>query len=119
MPRTCRLLLTCAAFAAALLYPAAARAATLDVYLTRGEQLAPVHRDVPHGAAVVSATLNALLAGPTADERRAGYGTAIPDGSSLARARIDAKRRLAIVRFSGRFGSATKLPRTDEEYREI
>jgi L,D-transpeptidase catalytic domain/Sporulation and spore germination/Putative peptidoglycan binding domain len=118
MSRT-RSFITGSALALALVFPAASHAATLDVYLTRGEQLARVQRDVPRGAAVVSATLNALLEGPSAAERRAGYGTAIPTGSSLASARIDAKRRLAIVRFSGRFGSATKLPRTDEEYREI
>jgi lipoprotein-anchoring transpeptidase ErfK/SrfK len=114
--------LACAAVAAlvaALLAPGAAHAADLTVYLMRGEQLAPVTRDVPHGAAVLSATLDSLLSGPTAKERRAGYGTAIPDGSTLARARIDAKRRLAIVRFSGRFGSARRVPKTDDEYREI
>src|SRR3954466_13868601 len=108
-----------AALVAALFAPGTAHAAELTVYLMRGEQLAPVTRDVPHGAAVLSATLDSLLAGPTAKERRAGYGTAIPDGSTLARARIDSKRRLAIVRFSGRFGSARRVPKTDDEYREI
>jgi lipoprotein-anchoring transpeptidase ErfK/SrfK len=107
------------ALAAILLAPGAAHAADLEVYLMRGEQLAPVHRDVPHGSAVLSATLQSLLDGPSAAERRAGYGTAIPDGSSLARARIDASRRLAVVRFGGRFGSAGTVPKTEAEYRQI
>jgi peptidoglycan hydrolase-like protein with peptidoglycan-binding domain len=107
------------AVAALLLAPAAAHAATVKVYLLRGEQFAAVEREVPAGATVLSGTIDALLAGPTPAERRAGYGSAIPDGSTLASARIDAPKRLAYLDFSGRFGSARKVPVTAGEYRRV
>lgn len=53
----------------------------LTVYLVRGERLAPVRRVVPASAAVARASLAALLRGPTAAERRAGYLSAIPPGT--------------------------------------
>jgi hypothetical protein len=97
----------------------AAQAATVRVYFTKGEQLASVDRAIPNGAGIVGATVQALLKGPTAAETRAGYGSAIPAGSTLASARIDAGRRLAILDFSGRFGSARKLPDSDAAFREV
>jgi putative peptidoglycan binding protein/L,D-transpeptidase-like protein/sporulation and spore germination protein len=102
-----------------LLAPAAAEAATVRVYFTKGEQLASVNRDIPNGAGIVTATVQELLKGPTAAETRAGFGTAIPAGSTLASARIDAANRLAILDFSGTFGSAKKLPDNDAMFREV
>jgi lipoprotein-anchoring transpeptidase ErfK/SrfK len=102
-----------------LVSPAAAEAAPVKVYFTRGEQLAPVQRDVPNGAGVLTATIQALLAGPTAAETRAGYGSAIPDGSQLASARIDASKRLAILDFSGTFGSAEQLPNSEQQFNDV
>jgi hypothetical protein len=102
-----------------LLAPAAAEAATVRVYFTKGEQLASVDREIPNGAGIVTATVQELLKGPTAAETRAGYGTAIPAGSTLASATIDAANRLAILDFSGRFGSAKKLPDSDQMFREV
>jgi Immunoglobulin-like domain of bacterial spore germination/Sporulation and spore germination len=55
----------------------------LTVYLVRGERLAPVRRVVPPSATVARASLLALLRGPTAAERRAGYRSAIPPGTVL------------------------------------
>jgi len=102
-----------------LLAPAAAEAATVRVYFTKGEQLASVDREIPNGAGIVTATVQELLKGPTAAETRAGYGSAIPAGSTLASATIDAGNRLAILDFSGKFGSAKKLPDNDQMFREV
>jgi lipoprotein-anchoring transpeptidase ErfK/SrfK len=116
---TRKLLLAAAAALLLLLAPAAADAATVKVYFTRGEQLSPVDRDIPNGAGVVAATVQALLDGPTPAETSAGYGTAIPDGSKLASARIDAAQRLALLDFTGTFGSAKTLPNGDDQFREV
>jgi len=102
-----------------LLAPAAAKAATVKVYFTKGEQLASVDRELPNGAGIVTATVQELLKGPSPAETRAGYGSAIPAGSALASARIDAGRRLAILDFTGTFGSAKKLPDNDAAFREV
>ncbi|HQJ97835.1 MAG TPA: GerMN domain-containing protein [Thermoleophilia bacterium] len=56
---------------------------TVSVYLMRGEHLGVSHRTVPSSAAVATAAMNALLAGPNARERAAGLGTAIPAGTTL------------------------------------
>jgi peptidoglycan hydrolase-like protein with peptidoglycan-binding domain len=67
-----------------LLAPAAAHAAEVRVYFTKGEQLAFVERDLPSGP---TAALRALLAGPPA-----GYGTAIPAGVTLTSAKVSGDR---------------------------
>jgi Putative peptidoglycan binding domain/L,D-transpeptidase catalytic domain/Sporulation and spore germination len=72
-----------------LLAPAAAQAAEVKVYFTRGEQLAYVQRDVAKGP---TAPLKALLAGPTAAERSKGYGTVIPLGVTLTSAKVRGER---------------------------
>src|SRR3954453_16397288 len=75
-----RILLVLAAVLA-LALPSAAQATTAKVYFTKGEQIASVNRkNVDAG---VVAAISALLAGPTAKERKAGYGSAIPAGVSL------------------------------------
>ena len=56
-------------------------ATTFAVYLLEGEKVAPVRRRVAQTAGVARAALTALLAGPTAQETDAGYGTSIPQGS--------------------------------------
>jgi hypothetical protein len=63
--------------------PGVAAPTRLAVYLVRGEHVAPARRVVPHTTAVTRAALTALLRGPTAAERRAGYGSAIPGGTTL------------------------------------
>src|SRR3954452_25188724 len=75
-----RILLVLAAVLA-LALPSAAQAKTAKVYFTKGEQLATVKRTNVDGG--VASAIGALLAGPTAKERKAGYGSAIPAGVSL------------------------------------
>ena len=62
---------------------AAAHRLSLAVYLVGDEHVLPVRRTAPHTVAVARAALQALLAGPTAAERRRGYTTAIPAGTRL------------------------------------
>ena len=71
--------------AAVLAFPSTAAADTADVYFTRGEQLAAVTRDTASGPV---AAVTALLAGPTAEERKAGYGTTIPAGTKLIASKV-------------------------------
>ena len=68
---------------ALVLTPAAAQAADVRIYFTKGEQLAYVERDLPAG---VEPALRSLLAGPPP-----GYGTTIPDGvkATVKGTRID------------------------------
>jgi Immunoglobulin-like domain of bacterial spore germination/Sporulation and spore germination len=47
------------------------------VYLLHAGKLQPVARTAPRTAAVASAALTALIAGPTSDERRLGFSTAM------------------------------------------
>ena len=53
------------------------------VYFMRGETVAPVHREVPQTAAVGTAAVEALLAGPTAEEAELDVSSAIPEGTAL------------------------------------
>ncbi len=61
--------------------PVRAQAATVDVYMTRGDRLQIVERTMPSGANRELYAARALAAGPTAAERRDGIGTAIPRGT--------------------------------------
>jgi len=63
----------------------AAPAATMDVrvYFMRGDKLDVAHRAVAPTQQVATAAMQALLAGPTADEAAAGLGTAVPTGTRL------------------------------------
>ena len=63
--------------------PAAAPGRSVTVYLVRAGHVAPVRRVVPRTAAPARAALTALLAGPTAAERRQGYTSAIPGSTGL------------------------------------
>src|SRR4051812_50221312 len=93
-----------------LLAPAAAEAASVKVYFTKGEQLASVDREIPNGAGIVTATVQELLKGPTAAETRAGYGSAIPAGAALPSARTGRGGRPAVLAFPGRVGSGKEMP---------
>lgn len=70
------------------------------VYLVRDGHVAPVRRVVA-GAAPARAALAALLAGPTAAERRHGYTGAIPAGTRLRRVALS--HGVLTVDLSGRF----------------
>lgn len=65
--------------AVALLAAASPASATVKVFFPRGEQLVAVDRP---GTSVEDA-LKAMLRGPTADERRAGFRTYIPRGTAV------------------------------------
>jgi hypothetical protein len=60
----------------------------LRIYLLRDGVVAPVARDVAKTKAVGAASLDALLAGPTADEQGQGLSSALPDGAHVARISI-------------------------------
>jgi spore germination protein GerM len=55
----------------------------VDVTFVRGEKVGTAHRRVAPTQAVGKAALEQLLAGPTAAERAAGLGTAVPAGTRL------------------------------------
>jgi germination protein M len=76
---------------------------TLSVWFTQGEQVAAVPRSVPRVPRIGSAVLEQLLAGPTADEQAAGYGTEIPSTTRLRDLTIT--DGVAVADFSGDFES--------------
>jgi hypothetical protein len=94
---------TLLALLVALALPAAARADTTRVYLLHGEQMGVVTRALPPGDGRLGAALHALFAGPTAAERRAGYGTAIPRRVGLVAAEVHG--RWITLRLSRRIGT--------------
>jgi hypothetical protein len=51
---------------------------SIVVYFLRDEKVAPVYREVPQTAAVGTAAVEALLAGPTASEQELGIESALP-----------------------------------------
>ena len=81
--------------------PPSTEPTTFAVYLLRGGVIAPVRRSVPSTPAVARAALEALLEGPTGDERRDGLETAIPVGTSLRDVTIDDS--VATVDLTGAF----------------
>src|SRR5690349_5182613 len=84
----------------ALLLPSAAQARTTRIFLTKGEQLATVKRSVKSGP---GPAVNALLAGPTDSERKAGYGSAIPAGVTMTNLVINDDR--VELTFSDKFAT--------------
>ncbi len=68
-----------------LALPSAAEADAVKVYFTKGEQLRAVQRDIARGPA---AAVTALLAGPTAAERKGGFGTTIPAGTRMTASKM-------------------------------
>jgi hypothetical protein len=73
------------------------------VYFVHGEHVASVHRAVPATKAVATAALREMVAGPTDDERRQGFTSAVPTGSELRGVTIAGG--LATVDLTGRFES--------------
>jgi len=61
----------------------------VSVWLTRGERVEAVPRTVPRVPAVGAEAVKALLAGPTAAEARAGFGTAVPGGTRFLHLTIE------------------------------
>ena len=84
--------------------PSASPAQTkIRPYFLRGEKLGVAERRVAHTTMPATASVKALLAGPTAAERAAGLGSAIPKGTRLLGLTI--KSGTASVDLSGRFAS--------------
>ena len=96
--------------AALLLVPAVAHAATVRVFFLQGEKFSPVEREQANGPTIVAGTIGELLKGPSAKEERAGYGTAIPDGTTLRSARVDAPNKRVILSFDRRFAADPEDP---------
>jgi hypothetical protein len=76
---------------------------TVSLYFLRGEKLGVAERRVKQTTMPATASMKALLAGPTAAERHAGLGSAVPAGTRLLGLSIDG--RVASVDLSGEFGS--------------
>ena len=62
---------------------------SVEVFLLRNEQLAPVPRSVPAGSDARD-VIRILLGGTQGNETTRGYGTAIPDGTDLLGTSLDA-----------------------------
>lgn len=75
----------------------------LKVYLTRDEKVAPVHRRVPATQEVAAAAVKALLEGPTAQEKEAGFFTAVPEKTLFLGVAV--KDRVATVDLSREYES--------------
>ena len=82
---------------------ATAGATILRLYFLRDAKLGVAERQVPHTTMPATASLRALLAGPTGGEHEAGLGSAIPPGTRLLRLTI--ADGAATVDLSGRFTS--------------
>lgn len=72
-------------------------------YLLEGEHVAPVARQVPRTRGVGAAAIRALLRGPTAAERRAGFTSAVPEGTRLLG--LTVRDGVAAIDLSRRFAS--------------
>ncbi len=81
---------------------------TFEVWFAYGGSLFVTHRTVPSSPRIGSAAVTALLEGPDATERRAGVGTAVPDGARLLGLTIE--DGIASVDLSGEFGSGGGRP---------
>ena len=62
---------------------------TFQAWFSYGEWLFVTERTEPTGPRVATAAVNALLAGPSAEEQSAGVGTSIPTGTELLGLSID------------------------------
>ncbi len=68
-----------------------------------GPYLVPAHRTVTADTAIPAATVQALLAGPSATEQAAGLTTAVPAGTTLHRVHLD--NGIATVDLSAQYAS--------------
>lgn len=82
-----RAAIACGALLATLASAASASAA-VQVFFPRGEQLVAVQRP----GTTVDDALKALLRGPTAEERRAGFRTFIPRGTAVRSVKVAGAR---------------------------
>ena len=122
MPRAPRLLVVLLSSGGLVAAPGpvgATPAAALDrattrgsVYFTGGEQFAPVSRPFPSTGRRLPTALRELLKGPTAAEKKQGFGSAIPTGSKVLSVRFDAATGVASITFNQRFISTRKAVRT-------
>jgi len=78
-----------------------AEAKPVKLYFLQAERLTSVTRDLGDGA---TPAIQALLAGPTTAERKAGYGTVIPSGVTLTSVNVDDDK--ATVELSANFATA-------------
>jgi hypothetical protein len=83
--------------------PAAGPTQQAVIYLMGGQKIAPVARRVRRTPGVAAAAMRALLRGPTAQERHAGYKSFIPSGTRLLG--VDVAGGVATVDLTGRFES--------------
>lgn len=68
---------------------------TIKVYFIKNGDLAPVERPIKANEAPLPKAINELLAGPTPEEKGAGFATQIPEGTRLLNLHV--KDRVAIV----------------------
>src|SRR4051812_9239899 len=92
--------------AAVLVTAAPARADGVQVFLLRGEQFQAVTRVVAPGDGRLRTSLEALIAGPSAAERRAGFSTALSRRMILRR--VTLAEGVVTLRFTG--SAATARP---------
>ncbi len=83
--------------------PSLATAATVNVYMTRGDRLQIVQRPMPSGADRELYAARILTKGPTAAERKDGIGTSIPRGTVVQS--VTVRDRVAEVRVSPTFAT--------------
>ncbi len=77
---------------------------TLSVYFIRDEKVSLAHRTLPHTQQVAAAAMQALLAGPTAEEQAAGMTSSVPAGTRYLGVAIG-DDKVATVDLSGEFES--------------
>ena len=76
----------------------------VHLYFLHNEKVVPVYREVAvTSGAVATATMRALLSGPTAAEQAAGVSTTIPAGTTLGG--ISLHKGVALVDLSSAYGS--------------
>jgi hypothetical protein len=90
--------------------PTVTRTITYQVWFVRGGRLFATRRTEPFSPAIGRASLEAMLAGPSAAERAAGVGTSVPSGTALRGLAISSG--IARVDFSGEFRRAGATPFT-------
>jgi len=83
--------------------PSLAQAATVDVYLTRGDRLQIVERTLPSGADRNLYAARILTVGPNAAERKDGIGTSIPKGTIVRD--VTVRSGVAEIRVSEKFAT--------------
>lgn len=80
---------------------------SLDVWFLDGEQLVAVPRPRPETSGVLRAALEALLAGPTAEESGQGLGSIFGEGAAGLLADVTITDGLAVVDFDDRLRETT------------